>query len=417
MKKAISNKIKAFLIGIAILAIFISPIAGANDNNWTTFQENIQHTGFLEEASDFISNLWTHNMENPVKASPAIQNKIIYIASESGLLKAINMEDGSTEWKYQLNGTVRGSPVVKGDNLFIGSGGDDNKGYMYSYNVKNEKLSWKFETSKPIESTPYIGENTLYFGANNGKVYALNRNDGTKLWEKEIGGKVKSSPTAVNGTIYVGSTNGIIFALSSSDGSQIWNYTTGDEVVSSPAYGDGKVFIGSSDGTLYALTTNGTLSWKYDLGNKVLSSASLDLWNNNLYIGSDNDNLTCLDIRNGAFKGAYKTGGDIRSTPAIYDDKIVFGSNDGNLYILNKFTGEVKLSYNPGAYLFNTPISSSPVVYGQSIFFAGEDGYVYSLDGEKLNTPTSTFMYYTGIIAFIILVAIIVLVRIIRKRK
>ena len=209
----------------------------------------------------------------------------------------------------------------------------------------------------------------------------------------------------------------IIFALSSGDGSQIWNYTTGDEVVSSPAYGNGKVFVGSQDGTLYGLNTDGTLAWKYDLGNKVFSSPSLDLWNNNLYIGSDNDNMTCLDIRDGTFKGTFKTGGNIRSTPAIYDDKVVFGSDDGNLYILNKFTGNLELSYNPGAYLFNKPISSSPVVYGQSIFFAGEDGYVYSLDGEKLNTPSSIFMYYTAMILLVVLAIIIVLVKIIQKRK
>jgi len=78
MKKSISNKIKGLLIGIAILGIFISPIAGADDNNnWTMFQENIQHTGFMQEAGDFVSNLWTQNMGNPVKASPVIQDKII----------------------------------------------------------------------------------------------------------------------------------------------------------------------------------------------------------------------------------------------------------------------------------------------------------------------------------------------------
>jgi len=418
MKKSISNKIKSLLIGMAIFAIFVSPIAGADENNnWAMFQENIQHTGFIQEAGDFVSNLWTQNMGDPVKASPAIQNEIIYIVSQSGLLKAIDMENGDINWEYKLNGTVTGSPIIKEDQLFIGTNVNDDKGYMYCYNIKNKKLSWKFEVSKPIESTPSINGNTMYFGANNGKVYALNT-DGSKIWEKEIGGKVKSSPSYVNGTIYVGSTNGNIFALSGSDGSQVWNYTTGDEVVTSPAYGDGKIFIGSMDGTIYGLkTTDGSLAWKYDLGNKVLSSPSLDLRNNNLYIGSDSDNLTCLDIRDGTFKWAYKTGGDIRSTPGIYNDKVVFGSHDGTVYILNKYTGNSEFSYNPGAYIFNTPISSSPVIYGQNIFFAGEDGYLYSFDGEKLNTPISIFMYYTGIILILALAVIIALVTIIRKRK
>ena len=137
-----TNNFKKILIGMAILAIFINPIAGAN-NNWTMFQENIEHTGFIEEAGDFVSNLWIHGMNNPILSSPAIQDKIIYLASENGLLEAINMENGDINWKYQLNGSVQASPVVKGDNLFIGTNVDNNKGYMYSYNIENKKLSWK----------------------------------------------------------------------------------------------------------------------------------------------------------------------------------------------------------------------------------------------------------------------------------
>lgn len=57
MSKSMTNNFKKILIGMAILAIFINPIAGAN-NNWTMFQENIEHTGFIEEAGDFVSNLW-----------------------------------------------------------------------------------------------------------------------------------------------------------------------------------------------------------------------------------------------------------------------------------------------------------------------------------------------------------------------
>lgn len=153
------------------------------------------------------------------------------------------------------------------------------------------------------------------------------------------------------------------------------------------------------------------------MGNKVNSSASLDLRNNNLYVGSDSDNLTCLDTRDGTFKWAYKTGGDVRTTPAIYEDKVVFGSNDGTQYILNKYTGNPELTYNPGTYLFNSPITSSSVVYGDVIFFAGNDGYLYSLDGDKLNTPISVFVYYIIIVIIVVLAVIIGLITFIKRRR
>ena len=110
----------------------------------------------------------------------------------------------------------------------------------------------------------------------------------------------------------------------------------------------------------------------------------VDEYNNNVYIGSDSGNVSCLDTRDGTFKWAYSTGDKVRSTPALYDGGLVIGSNDGNAYILNKFTGECNFSFNPGYFFFNNPISASPVIYGDSLFISGHDGYLYSLNNQKM---------------------------------
>ncbi|MDR0900630.1 MAG: PQQ-binding-like beta-propeller repeat protein [Methanobrevibacter sp.] len=411
-----NNNIKRITKGIGIILISLIVISslGGVSANWTMFHENIEHTGFIEEAGDFVSNLWIKDIGSVIKSSPAIKDKILYIAGKNGILKAINMEDGSEKWNQNFNGTIIASPIIKGNDLFIGT--DE---YMYSYNIEEEKVNWKFKVSKPIESTATINEEILYFGADNGKVYALNANDGSKVWEKEIGGKVKSSPAIANDTLYIGSTNGKIVGLRISDGSELWNYVTGDAVTSSPAITDEKVYIGSQDGTLYSLKgSDGSIVWKYELGNKIISSPTLDTRENSLFIGSDNGYITSLDLRDGTLKWEYKTGGPVQSTPALYEDKVVVGSNDGTGYILNKYTGNIEMTYNPGTYLFNAPFSSSSIVYGESLFFAGEDGYVYSLDSQKLDAPTSNFVYYTIailIILFIVLIAITITIR--RKRR
>ena len=58
---------------------------------------------------------------------------------------------------------------------------------------------------------------------------------------------------------------------------------------------------------------------------------------------------------------------------------IPVGSDDGTLYILNKYSGKEEWAYSPGCYLFNSPVSSSPVVYDETVYFAAENGYIYSL--------------------------------------
>ena len=94
---------------------------------------------------------------------------------------------------------------------------------------------------------------------------------------------------------------------------------------------------------------------------------------------------------------------------------ITFGSNNGNVYVLNKFTGLEEFNYNPGTILFNSPITSSPVINGNSLFVAGNDGYLYSLNIDKHEVPASVFLYYSLAILIAVLIVAIIVIRKIKK--
>ena len=81
-----------------------------------------------------------------------------------------------------------------------------------------------------------------------------------------VEGGVWNRPAVSNDhTIVFGGSDGYIYALYS-DGSEKWKYETGEAIASSPTLdARGHVYIGSRDGFLYALTNNGELKWKYEL--------------------------------------------------------------------------------------------------------------------------------------------------------
>ena len=85
--------------------------------------------------------------------------------------------------------------------------------------------------------------------------------------------------------------------------------------------------------------------------------------------------------------------------------------------MLNKYTGQVEFTYNPGTVLFNSAITSSPVINGNSLFFGDDAGYLYSLNIDKHEVPGSTQMYYSIAILIIVIVIAIVAVRKIKGRK
>lgn len=394
---------KKLLIGLIIALLCLSPIAA---ENWDSFQGGVNHNAYRDESSDFVTNLWTFNMESPIHSSPAIYKDYLYVVSSNGILKAIDMETGEEEWDLDLESPSNSSPIVHKNRLYVGC-----EEGLKAVNINTHKVVWDYECDN-VASTPFFHDDIVYFGSDDGHLYGLNT-DGKVKFDKKLGDEVKSSPIVVDDTIYVGSTNSKFYSLDT-DESKNWDFTTGDEILSSPSHVDDSVIFGSSDGNVYCLDdSNGDLIWKEDLSNKVLSSPTVDKHDKSVYIGSDEGNITCLDIRDGTVKWSHRTGDKVQSTAALKDNLVAFGSNNGVLYVLNKYTGLEEFTYNPGTILFNSAITSSPVINGNSLFFGDDSGHVYSLNIEKYEVPGSMQMYFSiGVLILLIIVVLVVVVKV-----
>lgn len=398
---------KKLLIALFICLLCLSPIAA---ENWNSFAGGVDHNAYRDESSDFVTNLWTFNMESPIQSSPAIYKDYIYVVSGEGILKAIDMETGEEEWDLDLEAKTNSSPIIHSNRLYIGC--EDG---LKAININNHEIVWEYDCDN-VASTPFFYKDVIYFGSDDGHLYGLNKDGDVKL-NKKLDGELKSSPIVVDDSIYIGSTNSKIYSIGT-DKHKNWEFTTGDEILSSPSYVNETVIFGSSDGNIYCLNkSEGELIWKADLNNKVISSPTIDEHENSVYIGSDEGNLTCLDIRDGTIKWSHSTGDKVQSTPALKDKLVSFGSNNGVFYVLNKYTGAEEFTYNPGTILFNSAITSSPVINGNSLFFADTGGYLYSLNINKYEVPASIPLYYSLIVLIIVVIVAIVVVKKIKGRK
>lgn len=398
---------KKLLIALFICLLCLSPIAA---ENWNSFAGGVDHNAYRDESSDFVTNLWTFNMESPIQSSPAIYKDYIYVVSGEGILKAIDMETGEEEWDLDLEAKTNSSPIIHSNRLYIGC--EDG---LKVININNHEIVWEYDCDN-VASTPFFYKDVIYFGSDDGHLYGLNKDGDVKL-NKKLDGELKSSPIVVDDSIYIGSTNSKIYSIST-DKHKNWEFTTGDEILSSPSYVNETVIFGSSDGNIYCLNkSEGELIWKVDLNNKVISSPTVDEHENSVYIGSDEGNLTCLDIRDGTIKWSHSTGDKVQSTPALKDKLVSFGSNNGVFYVLNKYTGAEEFTYNPGTILFNSAITSSPVINGNSLFFADTGGYLYSLNINKYEVPASIQLYYSLIVLIIVVIVAMVVVKKIKGRK
>ena len=126
------------------------------------------------------------------------------------------------------------------------------------------------------------------------------------------------------------------YDTSKNNGTLKWKYQTGNRVLSSPAIAsDGTIYVGSDDNYLYAINPDGTLKWRYQIGWKVESSPAIAS-DGTIYVGSDDNYLYAINP-DGTLKWQYRTGGDIHSSPAIASDGTIYvGSYDNYLYAIGR---------------------------------------------------------------------------------
>ena len=82
-----------------------------------------------------------------------------------------------------------------------------------------------------------------------------------------------------------------------------------------------------------------------------------------------------MDSRTGREIWRFATGEEVKSSPAIANDTIYFGSFDARLYALDVITGLEKWRFRTLSNVF-----SSPVIGDGIIFFGSDDGHVYALE-------------------------------------
>ena len=149
-------------------------------------------------------------------------------------------------------------------------------------------------------------------------------------------------------------------------------------------------------------TSTGTLNWveAEDLGNHIKIAALtilrvspdtrllIDWWLMFRHDLSHSGYSTSTAPQTNNTIWNYATGGSIWSSPAIVDNKVYVGSNDGKIYCLNALTGAHIWSYTT-----NDIVDSSPAVAYGYVYIGSTDNNVYCLDAS---TGAKIWNYTTG---------------------
>jgi LruC domain-containing protein/fimbrial isopeptide formation D2 family protein/uncharacterized repeat protein (TIGR01451 family) len=285
---------------------------------------------------------------------------------------------GQLQWTRNVNGGVKASvavadfkPGMAGLEILVPS----EDGYLYAFGADGTAVSgWPVrvggngDTYFRLLSTPALadldhnGSLEVLVASSNGRLYTFNQN-GTLRWQASLGDVIdsfgsqiiNSSPTVadLDGDgeleIIVGAYDGAIYAFHA-DGTLLWRYQTGDIIMSTPTVADVdpnsdglEIAFGSGDGFVYLLDEAGDSIWQKATGWSVRASALVvDLDNNGdleILIGSDDDKVWAWHHTGASVSGwPRSTGSDVFATPAFGDidgdgvNEVIAGSDDGMIY-------------------------------------------------------------------------------------
>ncbi len=191
--------------------------------------------------------------------------------------------------------------------------------------------------------------------------------------------------------LLVASHGGDLIALDVSTGftDPVWRFSPGGAVYGQPAIDSqaGRVYFGASDKRLYALDSRGLFLWSFLTGDNVATRPVI--FEDLVIFGSEDRNVYAVESGSGRLRWRQETGAAVVSSPALATIQggktlVILGSDDGAAYGLDARTGEPVWTYESGK-----PVEAPVTVTNGAAFIASTAGAVTALDpasGEELWT-------------------------------
>ena len=143
---------------------------------------------------------------NDIAGKPTIQDGIVYVASHSGILTAIDARLGTRLWSKTFGS--RQGPVIGGDYLYVV--GTNSK--VAAFNKIDGKLAWVRELpefkdnnkeNRIVWTGPLLASDRVVIASSEGDVIALSPQNGETLADIKLGQAVYIEPIAASGKSFV----------------------------------------------------------------------------------------------------------------------------------------------------------------------------------------------------------------------
>ena len=137
-----------------------------------------------------------------MRASPVIENGIVYLVGHGGQTMAVNLKTGESLWQLGRGGKT--TPLVSGNALFF----VDNKNNLLAINKRSGKLFWEVALENLVWKGPYLIDEKLVLFSNEKSVFVEPKNGQLTYQKIKMEG---SDPAFIDDGIFFLGDNGKLY--------------------------------------------------------------------------------------------------------------------------------------------------------------------------------------------------------------
>ena len=304
-------------------------------------------------------------------------------------------------WTYETGKPINIAPLVAGDLVLTVPEG----GPLIAFDAATGEVKWKFAPKEGVWNRGFSSHGEQVFVCiEGGKLVALNRADGKRQWTVELGINCQRPAHFSGDAIYVSTTfvgpglpadpltGAKFFSINRADGRINWSFTTDDYLLqTATSYGDTVYVAGNYIDRNFSADEGGPAHYyalDRDTGALKWTHVSEEGTPKALYATKDRlvfiayqDFVYGLDAATG--EKVWKRDSENWVPSLIGNDDIVyFGSATTYVYAWSTKDGKELWRYNIPGVAFDY-LLIKPMLDGDRLYFMSQRGFVYALDRHK----------------------------------
>lgn len=365
-----------------VATLLLVPTAAAE---WPMDGGNSQHTGEQETPLIGPAIQWEVQVNGELLCPPATAYSKLYIGTSDGFLKVLDERDGHLLWDVKLGDSICATPLIESQTAIVPVGR-----ILHAVDLSDKSDKWTFEAVGTLRASPVLYDDLVFIGSEDKNVYAIDKYTGVLEWSMKLDDVIGTSPAVSGNTLVIGTEAGTVYGIHRNEGEELWQVDVGSPVSTAACISSSTAMVGTYGGRLHGINIgDGDMEWTYPNPAEPALDPILTtpVTNSGLvYFGSES--LYCLEVRNGLLTWSHGTGDTVRGTPAIVESYLIFGSYDGLVRCLDKNTGRVIWRFSA-----DTVFRSSVSIDYDKAFIGGRDGKLYARSILNNKAPVITAPY------------------------